>query len=579
MFPGQELVDHEHALCEPVGPRVVHEVAVVVPERHDATGFTAHDGPSAVHVPGKPGDVVFGGRPGLAQHALGDQGPAAAGAGFGQHHAVSGAFEYLHGGHADVGLAVVDEGVREEDDRRPITVIGASGAASGAALIEPLFEGNFGKLRQGPPPVHADRPFEDPLMPGMVHDPVAQRCEGGTEPVECFDAAEQAVAQGQPVLLIVVGEEFVLHLGHVDVGGTLALAALALQAEVEGFVDPPAREPFPVQPARQGGPEHVRAAPGAVLLVERGDIGRTHGPHQLLAAGADPVAELDGPREPAVAREIEISVDLLRLVSRAESQVVRHLLVRDDLARIHDAVRVEHGLDRLEGLVQPRAENLLIPFAAHESVAVLGTDRAAVGQDQVADFFGDGPHARDALGFLEIDERPDVDCAHAGMGVVGRHRAVLMDDIAEVADVVRKLLRRDRRVFHESRRLGIPLHAHQQPESRLPDGPGVRLGGRGRGPDAGVAQTLLPEQGFEGVQAARDLFGRFPVVLDHEDGFRVAVDEVPLMGGCGRGLGQVQDGLVGEFHGGGIGLQDLDRRFHGFDQVREMTDSEGLMGR
>ena len=162
-----------------------------------------------------------------------------------------------------MGLAVVDEGVREEDDRRPIAVIGASGTA----LIEPLFERDFGELREGPPPVHTDRPFQEPLVPGMVHDPVAQRREYGTEPVERFDAAEQAVAQGQPVFLVVVGEELVLHLGHVDVGGTLALAALALQAEVEGFVDPPARESFPVQLARQGGPEHVRAPPGAVLLV------------------------------------------------------------------------------------------------------------------------------------------------------------------------------------------------------------------------------------------------------------------------------------------------------------------------
>ena len=413
----------------------------------------------------------------------------------------------------------------------------------------------------------------------MVHDPVAQRRKGGTEPIERFDTAEQAVAQGQPVFLVVVGEEFVLHFGHVDVGGALALAALALQAEVEGFVDPPAREPLAVQLARQGGPEHVRAAPGAVLLIERGDIGRAHRPHQLLAAGADPVAKLDGAREPAVAREIEVGIDLLSLVCRTEPQVVRHLLVCDDLARIHDAVRVEHGLDRLEGLVQPRAENLLVPLAPHEPVAVLGTDRAAVGHDQVADFFGDGPHARDALGFLEVDERPDVDRPHTGVGVVGGHRAVLVDDIAEVADIVRKLLRRDRSVLHESRRLGIPFHAHEQPESRLPDSPGVRLGGRGCGADAGIAQVLLPEQGFERVQAVRDLAVRFPVVLDHEDGFRVAFDEVPLMGGRGRGFGQVQYGLVGEFHGGGIGLQDLDRRFHGFDQVREMTNPEGLVSR
>ena len=98
------------------------------------------------------------------------------------------------------------------------------------------------------------------------------------------------------MFFVVVGKEFVFHLGHVDVGGTFALAALALQAQVEGFIDPPAREAFPVQFSRQGGPEHVRAAPGAVFFVKRGDIGRTHGSDQFLAAGADPVAKLNRPR-------------------------------------------------------------------------------------------------------------------------------------------------------------------------------------------------------------------------------------------------------------------------------------------
>ena len=51
------------------------------------------------------------------------------------------------------------------------------------------------------------------------------------------------------------------------------------------------------------------------------------------------------------------------------------------------------------------------------------------------------------------------------------------------------------------------------------------------------------------------------------------------MSGRGRSLGQVQYGPVGEFHCRGIGLQDLDRRFHGFDQIREMADAQSGMGR
>ena len=172
-----------------------------------------------------------------------------------------------------------------------------------------------------------------------------------------------------------------------------------------------------------------------------------------------------------------------------------------------------------------------------------------------------------------------MDRAHAGVGVVGRDRAVPVDDVPEGADVLRELLRRDGRVLHECRRLGIPLHAHEQPQPGLPDAPRVRLGGGGRGADAGVAQVTLPEQHFQGVQAVGDLAGRFAVVLDHEDGLRIAFDEVALVGRRGRFLGQVEDDLVGEFHRRGTGLQDLDRRFHGFDQVREMADGQSGMGR
>ena len=43
--------------------------------------------------------------------------------------------------------------------------------------------------------------------------------------------------RGVPLALVVIVQELVLELGHVDVGGAFALAALAFEAEVQGFVE------------------------------------------------------------------------------------------------------------------------------------------------------------------------------------------------------------------------------------------------------------------------------------------------------------------------------------------------------
>ena len=67
---------------------------------------------------------------------------------------------------------------------------------------------------------------------------------------------------------------------------------------------------------------------------------------------------------------------------------------------------------------------------------------------------------------LQVDHRPHVQAADRGVGVDAGRGAVARDECEETLDVVAQLLRRDRRVLDERKRLRVPLHRHRQPERR-----------------------------------------------------------------------------------------------------------------
>ena len=133
------------------------------------------------------------------------------------------------------------------------------------------------------------------------------------------DVAEDAVAQRQAVLLVILVQELGLEPGHVDVGRALALARLALEAEVEHLVQRGVGEPLKAELAGDRQPQRIGAAAGAVALVAGRLVRGAHRPRARLAALADPRAQLGGRQQAPFGREVEGRRHLRGHVRRADS--------------------------------------------------------------------------------------------------------------------------------------------------------------------------------------------------------------------------------------------------------------------
>ena len=173
--------------------------------------------------------------------------------------------------------------------------------------------------------VDPEKAVQTHLTGAAPHREIRQRREPAAPLIQIRDAREHPRPQRRAVLLVVVRQKLVLDLGQIDVRGALALAAFALQAQVEHVVHALGGELLRRQRSRQSGAQRVGAAARRVLLVERGVIGGAHRAHFALAAHARAVAHLDRPRETALARKIEVRFDLDRLVVGAPAQVVGQL--------------------------------------------------------------------------------------------------------------------------------------------------------------------------------------------------------------------------------------------------------------
>ena len=269
-------------------------------------------------------------------------------------------------------------------------------------------------------------------------------------------------------------QELVLELCHVDVRGAFALAALALEAEVEGFVESAACEGVGGQSAGDGGAKEVGAAPGGVLFVAGCHEGGTHGAVGL-ATGAHAVAHIECAFEAVLVGEVKPSGEGEGLVAGAVAQIVGQGRGVDDLAGIQDAVGVEGLLDLPESVVDFGAEHLLRPDASNDAVAVFAAEGAAEFLDEVGDFGGDGGHGVQSLLSLEADEGADVEAADAGVAVVAGGGAVIANDFVEAADEEAEVLRVDGGVFDEGDGLGVAADAHEQAEAGFANGPDVGL--------------------------------------------------------------------------------------------------------
>ncbi len=259
------------------------------------------------------------------------------------------------------------------------------------ALLVPAQERLAGEARERPAAVDARHALEQPARDRQV----GERRGGGAEPVELADRAEQLRAERRAVLGLVVREELRLHRRHVDAQRALALARLALEAEVEDLVQPLVAQRGARIGLRQRLDERVGAPAGGVLLLAGGHVGRAHHALAGLAAGADPLAAVGGGAHPALA-EGEVRLQRQRGRERRVAEVGGERRGVDHHARVEAPVGVEQRLDLAHRRVEVLAEHARVERAAHAPVAVLGGVDAVELRHQRGDLVGDGGHRVDA---------------------------------------------------------------------------------------------------------------------------------------------------------------------------------------
>src|SRR5262249_45492391 len=94
--------------------------------------------------------------------------------------------------------------------------------------------------------------------------------------------------------------------------------------------------------------------------------------------------------------------------------------------------------DLAESPVNIGAKHFAIPFAPRQPVAMLAAEGPTVFENQVGDVARYTPHPAYVFGILQIQERPDMQAADAGMPVKRPLRAMPLKDLAKTLDKFRQ---------------------------------------------------------------------------------------------------------------------------------------------
>ena len=375
------------------------------------------------------------------------------------------------------------------------------------------------------------------------------------------------------MLGLVVREELGLHRRHVDAQRALALARLALEAEVEDLVQPLVAERLARVRLRERLDERVGAPAGGVLLLAGGHVGRAHHALAGLAAGADALAAVGGVAHAAA--EVEVGLERQRGRQRRVAEALRERWRVDHHARVEAPVGVEQRLDLAERLVELVAEHARVERAADAAVAVLRRVDAVELRHQRGDLVGDGGHRLDALRRRQVDERADVQAADAAVAVEAGAQPVAVEDGAERLDVVAEARGRHRGVLDEGRGPpGALAGRHQQAEAGLADlGQRVLLGG-GLGAQEVVAVAVLAPRRLQLVELRAGPVGRVGEEGDEQQRAGLALDRARHLRELVLRARQLEDRRVDHLDRRGL---EVERVLGGGDRLVdavEVTDRE-----
>src|SRR6266540_1584783 len=193
-----------------------------------------------------------------------------------------------------------------------------------------------------------------------MDDPIRYWRQARTDAIQGRDAAEHSIAQRQTICAMVVVEELILELRHVDIGWALGLTRFAFEAKIHHLIQALAGEFLLRNPAGDHVSERIGAPARGMLFVQSAHVRRAHGAVELLAALAHAAAHFDRPRESSLRAEIKRRARLPGFVLRADLERLGHCRGVDDLAGIHEILRIEGALDLAEGIVERRAEELRV---------------------------------------------------------------------------------------------------------------------------------------------------------------------------------------------------------------------------
>ncbi len=173
--------------------------------------------------------------------------------------------------------------------------------------------------------------------------------------------------------------------------------------------------------------------------------------------------------------EVDVRFNLNHVVGGAEAQLLRHLRAVDDIAGIENVLRIECLLYPPIQFVQLGSEESFVQPATRPAVPMFAGQCPLV---PVQQFHRKGSDLRQLchfLGLLSIDERPNVQAAGAGVGIIGHVRSKFVTERLQSGHVFGQMLWWNGRVLYKGNGLVVSLDAHDETQAHFAHLPHVEL--------------------------------------------------------------------------------------------------------